>query len=160
MDEQTAKQLVHTYGDMLYRICAVILRCHADAEDAVQETLLRLLTKAPAFADEEHRKAWLITVAVNQSRSLLRRRKRLIPTDPALLHPPDADAEDRRILEALMQVPDSFRIPLLLHYGEGYKVREIAGMIGKSSSAVKMRLSKGRRLLEEIYRKDYLEGSS
>ena len=45
---------------------------------------------------------------------------------------------------------------LVLYYVEGYRTEEIAKIIGKSTSAVKMRLQKGRRLLEDIYRREYL----
>ncbi|MBQ8927033.1 MAG: RNA polymerase sigma factor [Oscillospiraceae bacterium] len=156
MDEMDAQRLVEQYGDMLYRICAAALRSHADAQDAVQDVFLKYLTKAPAFGSEAHRKAWLITVAVNHCKNV-RRNARSIPTDPALLQPGETRREeDGRILAALMEVPEKFRIVLVLHYAEGYKVAEIAPMLGLSASAVKMRLAKGRRLLEEIYRKEYL----
>jgi len=150
-----ARDLVNTYGDMLYRICLVSLRNHADAEDAVQEVFLKYLTRAPDFDSSGHEKAWLITVALNHCRNMLRNQK-IIPTDPELLHPPENPPEQNQILDALMQVPEKFREVLILHYLEGYKLKEIAGIIGKSQSAVKMRLVKGRKLLEEIYRKEYL----
>ncbi len=150
-----AKDLVHTYGDMLYRICLMSLRNHADAEDAVQEVFLKYLTRAPDFDSPSHEKAWLITVALNHCRNMLRN-QRIIPTDPELLHPPENPPEQNQIFDALMQVPEPFREVLILHYIEGYPLKEIAGIIGKSTSAAKMRLSKGKRLLEEIYRKEYL----
>ena len=150
-----ARDLVNTYGDMLYRICLMSLRNHADAEDAVQEVFLKYLTRAPDFDTPEHQKAWLITVALNHCRNLLRS-QRIIPTDPEQLHPPENPPEQNQILDALMQVPEKFREVLILHYIEGYKLKEIAGIIGKSTSAVKMRLSKGKKLLEQIYRKEYL----
>ena len=56
----------------------------------------------------------------------------------------------------LMQLPEKFKTVLLLHYVEEYKVEEIARIIGKTPSAVKMRLQKGRKLLEEKYRKEFL----
>lgn len=156
METLEARSLVERYGDMLYRICAAMLRSHADAQDAVQDVFLRYLMRAPAFESEEHRKAWLITVAVNHCRNMLRSR-RSIPTDPALLEPTESrQPEDGRILAALTEVPEKFRIVLVLHYAEGYKVAEIAPMLGISASAVKMRLAKGRRLLEAIYRKEYM----
>lgn len=150
-----ARELVNTYGDMLYQICYVSLRNHADAEDAVQEVFLKYLTRAPDFNDDAHEKAWLITVAVNQCKNMLRA-QRSVPTDPELLHPPDNDPGQSAVLAALMQVPEKFRIVLTLHYVHGYKVNEIAKMIHKTPSAVKMRLSKGKQLLAEIYRKEYL----
>ena len=66
------------------------------------------------------------------------------------------DPSDSGILEALMTLPEKFRIVLVLYYVEQYKIEDIAGVIGKSVSAVKMRLQKGRRLLKEIYRKEYM----
>ncbi len=150
-----ARNLVNIYGDMLYRICLMSLRNHADAEDAVQEVFLKYLTRAPDFDTSEHEKAWLITVALNQCRNMLRS-QRIIPTDPELLHPPENPPEQNQILDALMQVPGKFREVLILYYIEGYKIKEISQIIGKGQSAVKMRLAKGKKLLEQIYRKEYL----
>lgn len=152
-----AFELVNRYGDMLYRICLVSLKNHADAEDAVQEVFLKYLTHTQEFDSESHRKAWLITVALNQCKTMHRQKKHAVPTEPGLLQLSEtASSQDHAILDALMQVPKKFRIVLILHYVEGYKIHEISSMMKKSPSAVKMRLSKGRKLLEEIYRKEYL----
>ena len=53
-----------------------------------------------------------------------------------------------------MTVPEKYRIVMLLHYVEGYPTDEIAQMIGKTPSAVKMRLQKGRKLLKKAYREE------
>ena len=63
------------------------------------------------------------------------------------------DPENCGILDALMTIPEKYRIVMLLYYVEGYPTADIAQMIGKSASAVKMRLQKGRKLLEDAYRK-------
>lgn len=64
---------------------------------------------------------------------------------------------DSGILEALLTLPEKFRTVLTLFYVEDYSVGEIADIIGKTTSAVKMRLQKGRTLLGEAYRKEYRE---
>ena len=64
--------------------------------------------------------------------------------------------KDSGILDALMTLPEKFRMVLVLYYVEGYRTEEIAKIIGKSTSAVKMRLQKGRRLLEDVYRREYM----
>ena len=66
------------------------------------------------------------------------------------------EPDNTGILEALMQIPEKYRIVLTLYYVEEYKVDEIAKIISKTPSAVKMRLKKGRELLEKEYRKEYL----
>lgn len=66
------------------------------------------------------------------------------------------NSSDSGILEALMALPEKFRMVLILYYVEGYPINDIAKMIRRTPSAVKMRLQKGRKLLEEKYRKEYL----
>ena len=148
--------VIRTYGNTLYRLCFVMLGSESDAEDAVQETFIRYLQKAPQFENPDHEKAWLITVATNQCRDILRFRKRHPQIDSEYLQELSTSSSDSGILEALMTLPEKFRIVLTLYYVEEYRVDEIAKIIGKTPSAVKMRLQKGRKLLEELYRKEYL----
>ena len=66
---------VEKYSKTLFRICYSILLNEADTEDALQETFIRYMTKAPLFKDSEHEKAWLIKVATNISKNMVRFRK-------------------------------------------------------------------------------------
>ena len=61
----TVEEIVESYGDMLYRICVVILCNEQDAQDAVQETFCRYMEHSAKFHSKEHEKAWLIKVATN-----------------------------------------------------------------------------------------------
>ena len=75
----TAKEIesvVGKYSDMLFRICFIMLCKEQDAEDAIQETFIRYILKAPVFAEDEHQKAWLIKVATNICKDMLRFRLR------------------------------------------------------------------------------------
>lgn len=149
--------VMETYGNMLFRLCLVMLGNSADAEDALQETMLKYYRKAPDFIDEEHRKAWLLTVASNRCKDILRfRTKHPLAEDTDIYEYKSADSEDSGILDALMTLPEKFRLVLILHYVEEYPITDIAHMIGKTPSAVKMRLQKGRKLLAEVYRKEYM----
>lgn len=150
------RDAVDNYGDILYRICIIMLKNDADAQDAVQETFIAYMQKSPSFSDSEHEKAWLITVASNKCRDILRYRKRHFSESEEALDKIIQPEKDGRILEALMMLPEKFRIVLTLHYIEGYKVNEIAEISGKSSSAIKMQLQKARKLLEDKYRKEFL----
>ena len=149
-----ADDVIRLYGDTLYRLCLTLLGSEADAEDAVQETLLRYLQKAPAFADAAHQKAWLLKVAANQCRDMLRFRARHPQTPIDAWEGFAGDTADREILEALMTLPEKYRLVLVLYYVEDYRIDTIAQIIGRTPSAVKMRLQKGRRLLEAAYRKE------
>ena len=156
VSEKEIERIMDDYGNTLFRICLIMLGNSHDAEDAVQETLIKYLQKAPDFKDKEHEKAWFIKVASNKCRDILRFRTRNMTIDMESICEFIQDPSDSGILEALMTLPEKFRIVLVLYYVEQYKIEDIAGVIGKSVSAVKMRLQKGRRLLKEIYRKEYM----
>lgn len=148
------ERIMQTYGNMLFRVCLITLGNASDAEDAVQEILIKYLKKAPAFEDAEHEKAWLIRVATNQCRDMLRFRSRHPVINIEEINEFTGETSDSGVLDALMTLPDKFRTVLLLHYVEEYSVREIARIIGKTASAIKMRLQKGRKLLREAYQKE------
>lgn len=156
ISEKEIGRIMDDYGNILFRTCLIMLGNSHDAEDAVQETLIKYLQKAPVFKEREHEKAWLIKVVSNKCRDVLRFKKRHETADIESINQFTKDSSDSGILEALMTLPEKFRIVLVLYYVEQYKTDEIAEMIGKSASAVKMRLQKGRRLLKEVYRKEYM----
>ena len=75
IDEDVRKAVLR-YSDTLYKICIVILCNEQDVQDAIQDTFCRYMEKKPVFRDEQHEKAWLIRVAVNISRDMIRFRLR------------------------------------------------------------------------------------
>lgn len=154
--EENIERIIRVYGNVLFRMCAVMLGNVHDAEDAVQDTVVRYFQKAPSFENAEHEKAWLLRVASNRCRDMLRFRTRHPQTAIDELHDLAAEQSGCDILDALMTLPEKFKLVMLLYYVEEYRVEEIARIIGRTPSAVKMRLQKGRKLLGEVYRKEYL----
>ncbi len=146
-DSDYIKELVDKYSNMLFRICYCILCNRDDAEDALQDTFLKYLTKAPAFENDEHEKAWLIRVATNISKNmlLLRRKKNL---DVEELEDIGVTYEDRYVFEAIMDLPVKYKIVMALYYIEGYPVKQTAKIVGATEEAVRKRLQKGRELLK------------
>lgn len=147
------EEVVHTYGNMLFRLCLVTLGNESDAQDALQEVFIKYMLKAPEFKNEEHKKAWLLKVAANQCKDIFRAGKRHQTVNLDEIKEHMEESKENGILEALMTLPDKFRLVMFFYYVEEYEVQAIAGMIGKTPSAVKMRLQKGRKLLKEAYEK-------
>lgn len=136
------------YGPMVYRLAMVYLGRRADAEDVAQEVFVRLLYRAPAFADGEHEKRWLLRVTANLCRDQLRGfwRRRAVELEPGL---PAGDPEALGLLEAIVALPEQYKGPIHLHYCEDYSVAEIGEILKLGESAVKMRLKRGRELLRK-----------
>jgi RNA polymerase sigma-70 factor (ECF subfamily) len=129
-----------------------IVRNRADAEDMVQDTFVTYAEQAPEFPDEAHEKQWLVKVVRNNSLMLVRKnknRERILSEQAEISVGRDADYG---ILEVLDSIPEKYRTVLMLHYVEEYRVEEIAKVLKKSVSAVKMRLSRGRDMLAERYK--------
>ena len=135
------------YGGAVFRLAMVYLGRRADAEDVTQEAFLRLLYRSPAFAGEDHQKRWLLQVTANLCRDQLRGfwRKRVIELEDTL---PAAPPEEREALDAVLSLPEQYKLPIHLYYYEGYSVAEIAEILKLGQSAVKMRLKRGREQLK------------
>lgn len=136
------------YGNMLFKLCMVILCNREDAEDVVQDTFAKYLRKHPEFHSEEHEKAWLIRVATNGSRDKRRCAwfKNTVSFDEVGEYA--ETPEQSQVLEQLMSLPLKYKTILHLHYVEGYKVREIADILGMRENAVKVALYRGRERLK------------
>ncbi len=145
---------VNTYADTLFRLCFSSLQSTSDAEDAVSDTFFKYITKAPLFINEEHKKAWLIKVAVNTCKDMHRFRKRNLVAADEEVCSYCSEPEDRSILEAVMNLPLKYKTVIHLFYIEGYKTDEIAKILSVSPAAVRKRLQYGRKILKEKYRED------
>ena len=146
----TYEQAVRKYADKVTKVCRVHLDNPADAEDCFQNTFIKLYTKSPEFRDEEHLKAWLLRVAINECKSCTRAdRRRSAVIQPKTIAPSPEDACD--ISWALTLVEFRYRQVLYLYYCEQYKVDEIASILGKNKNTVKSMLSRGRDRLRKIY---------
>lgn len=143
----TIEKMVLTYSDMLYRICVVMLGNDADAQDAVQDTFCRYLERPAKFADKEHEKAWLIRVATNRCRDMLRFRLRHPKVDLEEITAGYEDPEYSEVLSELMKLPLPVKSAVYLYYIEGYKTAEVAELLKISTNAVKKRLQRGRKML-------------
>lgn len=139
---------IRHYSPLLYRVCFVILGHEHDVEDALQETFIRYMQKAPPFQDDEHKKAWLIKVATNVCRDILRVNRRHQHQPLTEVAAASEIPESSLILESVLALPLKYKVVILLYYAEGYKVAEIAQLAGISVAAVKKRLQRAREMLK------------
>ena len=140
----------------VYRVCYAYMRNSAEAEDAVSETFCRMIKSAPDFEGEEHEKAWLIRVAVNVCKNMLKHwwNKRE-PLDAHGELTTSAADDDSDVMEHIKRLPDKYKAPVYLYYCEGYKGDEIASILGVPSSTVRNWLREARFLLKNILEESY-----
>ena len=151
MTKEQLRNAMETHGDTVYRLALCRLRQPSDAEDVYQDVFLRLFGQDAEGWDPEHTKAWLIRATLNRCADLYRFRLRR-PTLP-LEEIADAAAikeEGRALWEAVGCLPEKLRIPLHLHYGEGYSTEEIAAILSVPAATVRTRLYRARGKLKEL----------
>lgn len=159
-DQSEAERLVHTYSDLILRLSYTYLKSTHDAEDICQTVFLKLLTGGPAFDSPEHEKAWIIRATANACKDVLRSafRQRTVALEAAA-SAAAPEAPDSEVLEAVMALPENYREAVYLHYFEGYSIREIAALLGRSEAAVSAHLSRGRHKLRDVLGGNYYEQS-
>ena len=152
MDEQSYLERARECERTLYRVSWSILYDDADCADAVQQAVFKGWIKRRQLRDPEKFKAWLTRILINECRNLQRNgaRQRRIE-EAALQRTPDrARVENEALYEALSELPEHYRLPVVLHYLEGYSIREISGMLKVPERRVKDCMYRARQRLKEV----------
>ena len=151
MDKDTfARQVTDLLGG-LYRVAASYLRGESDRLDAVSEAITRAWEKRHTLREESLFRTWITRILIRECVNIQRRQKRSVPVDA--LPEAESEPEDERIAalrEALAQLPQRQRTMTVLHYMEGYDVREVARIMGTTKSAVCAGLSRARARLRTL----------
>ena len=154
--DETIRQTVEEYSPMLLRLACTRLDSTADAEDAVQDTFLRLLTARPVFRDREHEKAWLIRTALQRASDIRRKaEQRNIPLED-ITEPVAPESSGGELRAAVRALPEMYGTVIHLHYYEGYSIKEIAKLLGLPAATVGTRLARGRERLRLMLREDVI----
>lgn len=154
IDKDVFESKYEQYKDTLFRIAFTYLKNTEDCEDVIQEVFIEYLNNLLGFDSEEHEKRWLIRVTINKCKNYLDLfwNRNRVQMDSLEMFNISRDEEN--VLGMVLALPGKYKAVIYLHYIEGYKVNEIARILRISSSAVKMRLKKGRELLRMEYGED------
>ena len=152
---QMAAEALDTYGNAILRCAYNYLHNMADAEEILQETLLKILTSAPNFESEEHKKGWLLRVAANLSKNRLEYNA-LRAYDELSEDLAKEGREDLSFVwEAVKDLPTQFREVIHLHYYEGYSTEEMAQILSRNPSTIRSDLRRGREKLKSVLKEAY-----
>ena len=163
--EEFMDRAIDAHGDAVFRLALNQLRNATDAQDAVQETFVRLLTSETRFENETHLRAWLLRVAINichdMHKSAWNRRVERLEDEQ---HTGARDSlrsvsaedialralKDHPVWNALANLPEDQRLIIHLAYIEGRGSDEIAQLLDIKPATVRTRLFRARRRLREI----------
>lgn len=156
MDEKEFAARIWAMRQTLFRICFSQLPSAQDREDAVQEALARAWRKRGQLREEGYLQTWLVRILLNVCHDMQRRGQRMVLTAEIEL-PVQDTSPDGALREALLALPEKYRLPILLYYLEGYSLRQVAQMLRIPENTVKTRLSRGRQQLKERLHEEVLD---
>jgi RNA polymerase sigma-70 factor, ECF subfamily len=161
------------YQDKVYRLCCTLLRDPTAAEDAAQESLVRIWKAIGSFDGRASLSTWIYTVTRNRCLTAIERRRELASlSDDAVAaeaevqvhtmsaaddEPPEGSELLRELVDGL---PERYRRALTLFYYEDRSVSEVASMLGMPEGTVKTNLSRARAALAEQLRRRGLSDPS
>lgn len=153
MSTQELERLITLYRGTVFRVAFNYVKNFEDAEDISQDAFVKLYTCDDSFAADENIKAWLIRVAINLSKNLLKQSRRRGQAElPADI--PYEDRGDIALYDCIQRLKPEYSGVIYLFYYEGYSVKEIAKLCGLTSAAVRTRLCRGRERLREMLLKE------
>lgn len=150
-----AESVLDNYGSSILRLSYSYLHNMSDAEDVLQDTMIKLLKTNPTFESDEHEKAWLLKVCANLSKNRIKYNK-IRKTDELNDQLIYEDREDLSFVwSAIKKLPPKYSEIIHLFHYEGYSTSQIAKILNKNESTVRSSLSRGRYKLKDILKEEY-----
>lgn len=153
--KMSVESAIECFSTDVFRMAYARTGNKSDAEDITQDTFIKYMKEVKPFVDENHVKAWLLRVAINSSKNLVNSawHRKNTSIDAADLM--SLEIEDHsEVYEAVLRLPEKYRVVVHLYYYEGYSVEEIAGMLSAKESTVKSWMRRARMKLKDILKED------
>ena len=152
---QKVTRIIDVYGNNILQLAYSYLHNMSDAEEILQDTLIKYLEKSPNFENNTHEKAWLLKVASNLSKNRIEYNN-LRSTDELNDNLIAENKEDLSFIwEAVKSLPNGYREVIHLYYQEGYNTIEIAKILNRKETSVRSDLHRGRQKLKNILKEAY-----
>src|SRR5262249_45087112 len=140
-DREAFEMIIRTHSRALFAIAYSVLQNRQEAEDAVQDSLVKAWKTRWRVRDPEKFPAWLATIARHRARDIFRKR-RTVPLDERIIEPiepeqRDTAALDQRLHSALAALPELHRTALTMRYFEEMDYRTIENTLGLSNGALR-----------------------
>lgn len=146
--------LAETYKDTVFRIALNYLGNTYDADDIVQDVLMKLFISNKHFASDDHARYWIIRVTINTCKNVLRSswKNKNLSLDESVATTSFEQKDQESLYLIVMGLPEKYRTVLYLFYYEEFSVKEISKILKLKVTAVTTRLSRAREQLKEVWK--------
>lgn len=151
-DDQAFVELMERCKSGMYKVARSYLKDDADIADAIQETVINCYEHIGRLKNADYFKTWLTRILINNCKDILAAGKRVYPLEQIEEQENTCmEMQNYEFQELMNSLDEKYRIVLLLYYGEGFKIKEIAQILEMDGNTVKTRLSRGRKKFEHAY---------
>lgn len=165
LNETELKRMLDAYGNDILRLCTLYLKDRYLAEDALQETYIKVWQNYDTYMGQADEKTWITRIAINVCKNYLRTAwfKKTQVTDVFDIVKTNANMykhidESVDLINAILELKEKYRVVLLLYYYQENSVKEIADILEMKQSTVLSLLKRGREQLKQKLSADYMEG--
>lgn len=156
MNKQDFTQNVLDLEKPLYYTAKAILRNDSDCADAVQNAIFSAFKKLHTLKNPQNFKTWITRILINECYEFLRRKKFVENIDAVSENELGyCSPEYSEIYEEVNALDEKYRIAFVMFYSEGFSTSEISNILKISVSAVKTRLCRARKLLQDKLKGEY-----
>ena len=149
------ERIMNIHGNSILRYAYSYVHNNEDAEDILQETLIKFLRTNPTFENDSHAKAWLFTVAGNLAKNKIRYNT-VRSHDELNEELVSEKKEDLSFIwEAVKELPEDYREVIHLFYQEDFTTAQIAEVLGRKEATVRSQLKRGREKLKKVLKEVY-----
>lgn len=157
-DKQLFALLVDRYKIKVYGILRGMGASHPDAQDLAQDTFIRIYRYLPSRREGSSFSSWVYTIAVNRMRDFIRQKKPVMTAVESVMEPASEETPERHVLHKEMQreiyrqmeqLPESYRLVLLLKYTNELSYEEISDITGMSAAQVRNAMYRGKKMLKK-----------
>lgn len=165
-DKISMEDLIEKYSKELMKLCYLYLKDYQLAEDAVQDTLIKIYRKYNTFRKESNEKTWVTKIAINTCKNYTRKsyyKQEYMEENLELFLKEDTenllssrDEDALNLLNAVYNLPEVYKEVILLYYYKEYSIKEIAEILREKQGTIGVRLKRGRDALKEMVKEDEL----
>ena len=148
--EEDITDILQKYSSMVRRICFMYLHHKTDIEDVFQDVFLKLLLKENTFESDEHIKAWLCRITINQCKDHCKNfwQKKVSSIDEIVV--PFEDKMENELMQVILSLPQKYKDVIYLFYYEDYSVPQMAKLLNQKENTIYSNLSRARKLLKQM----------
>lgn len=157
--QQKFERIYSDYKNTVLKISYIYLQDYQLAEDAAQETFVKVLDKLNTLKDEQSAKAWVSKICVNVCRDILRHKsRRELSVEDERLEKPSKNSDldsSLTVTEAVGKLPEDIKEAIILFYFQQFKQYEISEILKVPETTVAYRIRKGKNMLREMLKEEF-----